>query len=229
MAVKKTERTGEEIKLPSGRVAVMEECRGSDEDVLNNQKRLKKGDAFDVVLLRRLISLDGKPVGQEDLDGLVHGDYLELLLAMRKSLYGETVELEMRCGNCGEKSDWKINLDEIPRRPYPDNDELEVELPSKRKAMIKHTLHRDERKLLGREDITLSELMMMRVKSVDAQPAGLKTLQEMTGPDRRVLREKMMEFTFGPDTEARFCCPSCNQDLVTRLEIESEFFFPKAR
>lgn len=226
MAQAKKDRIGEEIKLPSGRVAVMEECRGSDEDILNNRKAIKKGTAFDTILLRRLVSLDGKPVKPEDLDGLISGDFVALLLQMRKSLYGPIVSLEMTCGSCKEKSSWEINIDEIPRRDYPENDELEVKLPSGRQAVLKHTYHRDDRKLLNREDATLSELMLLRVKSIDGNPTGLKTLQEMTGPDRLFLRDRLKEFTFGPDTEAKFCCPNCGQDLVTRLEVEQEFFFP---
>ena len=226
------ERVGEDIPLPSGRIAVLEECRGIDQEASRNKKLTKQGKAFDLILLRRLISLDSKIlVKQEDLNGLLVGDYDYLLMKIRKSLHGDIIPLKLTCGTCKEESNWEIDLNDVPIKLYPKQDgelieEFLIDTPRGRKVVLKHAHHGDTLGLIRRDNPSQSEFMLVRVKLIDDVPVSLRILQDLPAIEYNFIWEKLDEYSYGPDTVVRFKCPDCGQELITRLEMETGFFYP---
>lgn len=70
-----------EVKLPSGKVAVIEEGKGRH---VRQAQRMSEGDAsmYMNCMMSLLVTVDGKKMVPEDFDDLASNDYVELLAKM---------------------------------------------------------------------------------------------------------------------------------------------------
>jgi len=109
----------EEVILPS--LGKVYECgaksikvrpmRGVEEDILTNQKLVRNGRAFDLLLQNCVTEWNG--IG---FDELLYGDMNTIFAAIRSISLGSDYGVNIQCEECGEKQDEDIDLNTFKQK-----------------------------------------------------------------------------------------------------------------
>ena len=103
----------ETVQLPSGGIAYksgtsfvkVRPMRGLEEDILTNQKLVRSGKAFDMLLSNCITDWNGL-----DLKDLLYGDMNTVFAAIRTISLGADYDVSIICEECGEKQNQTINM-----------------------------------------------------------------------------------------------------------------------
>ena len=218
--------------LPSGTEIELQEMTGREEAILTNKRLALTGDAFNKVMKNCTLRIGDKTeITDNDFLEMLSGDRLALLLFLRKLSYGDEVELSIPCSDseCDGVANVLVDLNDIEIEPYGSEREFTVDLPSGKKVSFVHLTGSMEKRIaaLDKQDVHTS--MLMRIKSIDGQAPNKDSINGMSIRDIGKLRTAMNDVDGGPDTVIETACPKCGSKIRTRLEGESNFFFPSLR
>jgi hypothetical protein len=226
---------GTEITLPSGRKAEITPIDGKTERLLENKERLQTDAVINRYLASRIESLDGDssltPQQKEkEVIDMRTGDRNCLLYELRIDSYGPGMTFNYQCPSCKKTSGYQVNLRElidnetIKIRPYRDGP-LRVELPrSGGHAVVDHPTGREEKKLYD-PNITLSGVMLLRVKELNGKPPTPKDMDALIGEDLAAIRGGIAEMNNGGlDLSLDLTCLDCGNDYTVNLRNLPDFF-----
>lgn len=245
---------GSKVTLPCGylpepggpiyREVRIREMQGFDEDELSNPANARGSKAFDVLLSRCLLSVEGvyeKPDPhkadrrmEEIARQLRLGDRYYLLLALRRLSLGDEYTVTMVCPSCRKQSTFDLDLSDLKRidMPNPESESTEVTLPSGRKVTVRPLMAKDESALAKLRDQHKHDFatasLRLRVTHLDGQLlVSNVALQHLSLRDRDALRSEMFALDGGIDTEAQFECPRCMASFSGDVPLDQpSFFFP---
>lgn len=203
---------------------------GNEEDILFDEKKVKKGDAVNEILLNCIESLDGKKPTMKDILEFKAPDRLTLLVWIRQESYGDIIEnAEITCRRCKHTNIVDIDLSELPyKESDTEEDTFTVAIDGKQ-VIFGHIDGKQEKKLLNIDKDLMTMGMLIRIKEVEGvHPNGIKKwLKGLPVKERNALRKAMQETDCGIDTEITLQCEECGSKIVTRVESLANFFFPQ--
>lgn len=240
----------DEVILPGGllrptgelsRMAIVRELTGAHEEAIVRART--SGNVIRV--LRALVesgtaTIGGRVPERDELDDLLVGDWFALILGIRCTTYGETIDLEsVQCPHCAELFDITINLREIPVTTLADpilDREFQVSLRKGRSARMKLPTGRDQQAIWDRPNLSsaerytviLSHCVLEIVNAdgtkidVSANPAVVR--DGLSIPDRQTLLNELDKHQSGPRfEELSFEHPPCGKEVAFPLEIADMF------
>jgi len=216
----------------------LREMTGYEEDILANDN-LPPMERFDRIIKQCVVSIgditDRQQIAQI-IDNMVVSDRVYLLILLRRATLGDIFRMEFTCPQCKKKFTATVDLSTLEiKRPAEYQDEVEVELPSGKKAILEVYRGATERQLarLSKADNVLSIAILGRLKQlngtpIDKSPTGLEIVKSLSYRDRMFLRNKFEEMEGGVDTTLEVTCPECGYEFQSILDpAQRGFFFPQ--
>lgn len=178
------------------------------------------------------------------------GDYQYLLHKIRVVTYGPEYNMRVRCSNCGEAFDAKINLDSLNVIELEDGSdmrsELTLTLPRSKKQvelnlqtprMLDNISLQTAELKRKQKDATSDELGLVitlqnLIRKVDGEvlnPAKMENFvknMEMMDVNYIIQKAAKLNERLGIDNTVIVKCAECGYDVVTTFRITSEFFGP---
>ena len=225
------------------------EMTAKEEDILTSKSLIQKGVVFDKLLQNLIVN---SMIGPQQL---LIGDKNALLIAARRSGYGEMYETKVNCPSCGANQEISFDLTDATTKGPPSLAECSsklgsaitqtetgtfvVRLPkSEVEVELKLITGADEKKLLAAREMrkkkklpanAITEQLRLCVASV----AGTSDRQEvdrfvsnMPARDSRFIRKVMAEITPNIDLTQEFVCGECYHEQDLEVPINPEFFWP---
>lgn len=215
----------------------LREISGVEEDLLlaKSGSPLQK---FNTVLTNCITRI-GPFTAREDIARLTldmrTGDRAFLLICLRRVSLGDEYPFEYKCENeqCGAKSTLTVDLSEL--ETFASEDPMktvwDIELPSKRKAVVKiatgHMEMDQDRK--GKASDPVTRALVSRLESLDGQPVTVAMVQKMSLRDRDALRAAFDRIEGGIETTVDVECQVCKTEASVEVNpATAGFFFPSA-
>lgn len=211
------------------RDAEVRELTGEDEEAL--AKQTSPGKVLLAILERGTVSIGGKRATRKMLDDLLTGDRDTLLLAIRRATFGDEVTMTARCSECGEFSDFEINLkDDIPVKSLDSAADRNFSVQC-RAGLVEVCLPNGavQRELMSSADKSLAEintiLLAGSVQSVNGFPSvGQPTVRRLGMRDRETITVELAERNPGPQMDdVSKACDKCGGDARLSLSLASLF------
>tara|TARA_R110001592_G_scaffold353235_1_gene651935 strand:+ start:135 stop:1010 length:876 start_codon:yes stop_codon:yes gene_type:complete len=217
-----------------------------EEDILTSPSLLKKNLTMERLLRSVIIN---KMI---DPQHLLIGDRNAILVATRKTGYGEDYEVKTSCPSCLAPNEWSTNLDEVKvvkggvasAEGYEvsdnENGTFDVVLPkSKVTVTVKLLTGRDEKEIAARaqkrkkhklEENNLTEQLKAMIISVNGT-RNFKDVENFVNfvPafDSKYLRNAYAKIMPNIDMSHDFECSSCDWEGTMEVPLTAEFFWPK--
>jgi hypothetical protein len=225
------------------------EMTAKEEDILTSKSLIQKGVVFDKLLQSLIVN---SMIGPHQL---LIGDKNALLIAARRSGYGEMYETSVNCPSCGVQQDISFDLTDASIKGPPsleassdnvgtpitqtDSGTFLARLPkSNLDVELKLITGSDERKLAAtlemRKKKKLSEnILTEHLRACIVSVAGNEDRQEiekfinvMPARDSRFVRKVMTEVTPNIDLTQEFICEECYHEQDLEVPINATFFWP---
>tara|TARA_Y100001972_G_C7539497_1_gene271531 strand:+ start:36 stop:752 length:717 start_codon:yes stop_codon:yes gene_type:complete len=174
-----------------------------------------------------------------DVDSLAMFDLETLFLALRSKSVGESVDLKLKCEDCGTPNDMSINFDDI-ETPVVDRENVNISITEDVGIVMKYPSVSEVEKYTGtdsdkQEDIeTAMNVILACIDSIydadnvyDAKDESEKSLTNFIESLSSVQFLKISEFLQGMPSlsyDAKFNCVSCGKENITELRGLSSFF-----
>lgn len=225
------------VTLPSGLEAIVKPLTGRAEKILTDKQLIKNGTAADRFMAECVESIGGAenmtPQQKEKaLLDMYSGDRNYLLLMIRIEGFGPELCFNSKCPECKKTAGYTANLEEMLAdgtfkiHPYGENPRR-VELPvSGGYAEIVHMTGAIERRMAKLPENDLHQLMLLRIASLNGNPATIKDLENMYGRDLLALRSAMNEMRGGLAAEIELECAECGNTYTVPLTGIQDFFLP---
>jgi hypothetical protein len=211
-----------------------------EEDILTSRAHIKNGTVITELIKSCLID---KSI---DVDELIAGDRVALMVALRITGYGADYEVECECPKCNAKTKQSFNLADLKIKrleidPVSEGSNLfEVVLPvSKKTLKVKFLNGYDEKELstlmarkqkLGLQtDSLITDKLNFSITSVDNITDKNKISQfvnNMPARDSLVLRRFLDNNEPGIDMNVTMKCTSCFEESDLKLPLGVSFFWP---
>jgi hypothetical protein len=233
------------VECPSGLKVMVREFLVKDEDLLADQKAIKRGIASTKLLSSITTSMeDPGPYDFEDKvdwSKTLLGDRMVVFLFNRVATWGEFMDLRLTCPACGATSEVEVNLEDLEIKPLPESgfnhiktgDPITVTLPSSgTKVGFRLLVGNDEQrvaKLQKNNQASMSSAYLRyRIVDIDgvSRPTWKSWLQELSARDAAFLRAEFDSHDGGIEHGYDFDCPSCGQDWHDDVKFGSDFLFP---
>ena len=160
------------------------------------------------------------------------GDRVFLLIAIRRVSLGDAFEFEIKCPECNSKERKVVDLSTLDITQMPDKKIrfYNEQLPSGRECRMKILTGIEEGKMsqvrVSNRDI-MSKALMLRIESINDEPADLASVKALSIRDRNHLRAGFNKQEGGVDTGVDISCNNCENEYSTEIDIgQSGFFFP---
>lgn len=230
-----------EVELPAGFIdaagnllkkAQVRELNGEDEEALarggNSSSYVRY---LHTVLSRAVVRLGEQEPDYAMLQGLLMGDRVMLLLAIRRVTYGEDVEYKLTCPKCDEDFDVVVELDkDVKIREMEDPYKRTHDVPLRKgKATIRFINGADQEAAFGDGKRTVAEqntvILSRCVTHLDGQPVvGDTPIRQMGLQDRSTLMRFLADNQPGPLLgEVSVPCSSCGEISPLGMSIEDLF------
>lgn len=211
-----------------------------EEDILTSRAYIKNGTVITELIKSCLID---KSI---NVDELITGDRVALMVALRITGYGSDYDVECECPQCSAKSKQTFNLSELKIKrleiePISQGSNLfEVVLPvSKKTVKVRFLNGYDEKELattasrkqkLGLQtDSIVTDKLNISITSVDNITDRNKITQfvnNMPARDSLLLRKFLDSNEPGIDMTVTMKCPSCFEESDLKLPLGTSFFWP---
>lgn len=225
--------------LSSGVIQLFE-VTAKHEDILSNTALLKKGTVLDD-FLKALIATPNV-----DMNDVLLGDKDAILLAARRSAYGDNYVVDTKCTSCDSDVKVTIDLGSIKVKPFDfsglerGQNSFSFTLPSSGKTIVwKLLTHKDE----GAIDSELKNLSKLQstspevttrlkylIQSVDGNSdrAFVKKFVdvELSAKDSLAFRKHVRVSTPSIDMNYDFVCPKCGHEERRSVPMGANFFWP---
>lgn len=224
----------ETVQLPSGKMAVVREMTGREEDLLSNEKLMRQGKATDLVLQNVIVDLNGEGKATDlELSRMLSADREAIMIHTRVLSYGEIVESELECEDCKKTFTVDVDLSQLEFKAAPENLETQVKLSDKETVVtLLPMTGADEKRLFSAiqegKDV-LSSMLMVYVKQVgDLKANQIRPwIQNLRLRDRTLLRSTIKDMQYGYQTQVTCTCPACNAENKVSVVQLKGFFFPE--
>jgi len=228
------------VKLPAGLVtaggivrdAEVQELTGEHEEALAKARANNSPGRFVQVLLQSgVASIGGEKPTLKQLTSLLQGDIDALLLGIRKATFGKHFELEqVRCPNCGELNDLKMDLDDIPMETLEEDREVEVELRFGRKARLTFPTGEVQAELYKNADLTPPEMVSILLShcvlgftekdGLFRPSTGMADVKKMGKKDRDIINTFLYTNQPGPRyDDVKAACHACDSEVEVPLNV----------
>jgi hypothetical protein len=210
--------------------AIVRELNGYDEEILARCKSV--GAAMQVMLERAVVQIGGKPATQDDLNDMIAGDRMELLLAIRSLTWGEDVETFSRCSHCDAVNETEIEVLDIPRNIVEDKVSARtftLEL-SRGEATFRYPSGAFHKKVLANKFATGAETTSAMIADCAVEIPGLvvvtpETAKKMSLRDRQKIVTYFATHLVGPNVDAvPVTCSACGEEYT--LALSAGVLFP---
>lgn len=179
---------------------------------------------------------------------LLSADEHFLLLKLRIHTFGPDYHIVGKCSECGKKSEYDINLDDLIVHELDDNftEPIEMKLPdSGDKIQVRLLRNEDidavekQAKRLSRSikvnqgeiEYVLRMARMIKVINKEEQdPVSAQSyVESMTSRDSAYFWSILDDIRIGYESRLTVTCPECGEEFEVFVPINSEFFRPKFR
>lgn len=227
------------LKLPLGGEVEYRGMRGRDEDILLNQKKMQSGEGLDEILANCTVRLkesdaeDAKwkeKVSVEDIQRMLSPDKMALLLAVRRESFGDEQDVEVQCGECGEKSTFTVDLAQVPSKPAPEEPRpYEVKLSDGTRVTFDFPNGKKEAFIARQRENIVTLAMLTRLVTVEGvdRNGHKEWLLDLPVRLRKELQKAMESKDCGPDTEAEQSCPICGGKVRFHYNSSQSFLYPE--
>lgn len=214
-----------------------------EEDLLISPSLNEKGVAIDRVIESLIVST------RVDATTLVPGDKNAILMAARKSAYGNEYEFAALCQQCLTKNDIKVNLDSIKCKEivedetakYLDNGNILIILPKSGASVEVKILNSEDERIIeetskkriknnlpAEELLTRYRRMIVSVNgSNETSTINNFVINALGIADSRFLRKKFMEMVPDVSFDYSHNCNNCGSLMEGGVPIGTDFFWPK--
>jgi transcription elongation factor Elf1 len=213
-----------------------------EEDILTSKTLIKQGVALERLLKSVIVDKSIDP------STMLTGDRNALLIATRKSGYGEEYNAKINCPSCNNVNEVAYNLDDVETLSPPE--ESEVKWNSEGNMLVTLPLSKLEveaRLLTGKEEMYLSRLQESKRKKRLLETSMQDVLKSMVisvngdtssevlklfisrvpARDIKHLREVYKRNTPNVEMNHEFECENCNYRTVLEVPFTIEFFWPR--
>lgn len=213
-----------------------------EEDILTSKTLIKQGVALERLLKSVIVDKSIDP------STMLTGDRNALLIAARKSGYGEEYNAKINCPSCNSVNEIVYNLDEV-ETITPSEDE-EVKWNSEGNMLVTLPLSKLEveaKLLTGKEEMHLSRMQESKRKKKLLETSMQDVLKSMIvsvngdssaeilklfisrvpARDIKHLREVYKRNTPNVEMNHDFECENCNYGTVLEVPFTVEFFWPR--
>lgn len=214
---------------------------GEEEQILATPRFVKRGMAIDMIF-QKCIKENFRT------NDLLSVDRNKLLIYLRGISYTPEYDVEIKCTECSQKFATVIDLNMLEVEECPDdfNEEDLVGVLPVSGFQYKYRLstgsdeqaistYRDKRiSKFGdqSEDDTLlyrTAILMEEIEGIRDTREIQHLLKKLSIADVAHLRNEVTAPPFGVDTELLMMCPSCNEEFLIELPLETNFFFPRKK
>lgn len=217
-----------------------------EEDILTSPSLMKKNLTIERLL--KSVILDKKI----DPQHLLIGDRNAIIVATRKTGYGEDYQVKTSCPSCYSANEWHVNLEEMSLQhggttqaegySVVDNDDgtFCVTLPkTKVEVTVKLLTGRDEkqistaaqkRKKHKLEENSLTEQLKAMIVAVNGS-RNYRDIENfinfVPAYDSKYLRNAYAKIMPNVDMNDEFECTTCSFEGILEVPLTAEFFWPK--
>ena len=227
-----------EFELPSGIPVKIKEIDGAAEKALTNQKLLKSGRAMNVLMLKALVSYDGKPLPTNEgeansiLLDMKTGDRNYLLLRIRMQSYGNEIIFNRECPKCHKTSGYKMDLQEMldkgELKVYPFRDDVPIIVETRDGvAEVDYMTGRTEQWLMQQKEIDSVIMALAACKMFNNHAPTYKEFENMRAKDLNKIRLTFLDLKGGLDPRIELVCLDCNNSYSISLHEIPDFFIPR--
>jgi len=239
------------IAYPSGSSSVKSKpMRGIEEDILTNQKLVRTGKAFDMIVKNCVTDWNGI-----DPEELLFGDLNTIYVALRSISYGSEYKAQVVCPDCGEKTNLDANLSEFSIKPLEANPVnagtnlftwtsmsgivIKFRMLTSKDSKVLDNIERQRKANKEKNpETTMTDFLTQIIVSLK-NPGGMEIIDKLD--IKRIIREYLplnviQEFTsyvneIRPDLDmtVSFECPECGAVNKLPVPITAEFFWPAGR
>ena len=225
--------------LPSGRPVEIHELTGKAEKVLTSKPDLQSGKWFNKFIAHALVSLDDKPVPDNEgelislLLDMKSGDRNYLALQIRMLNYGPELIFNHECPKCGKTSGYKVDLQEMlddgTLQVHPYRKDVPIMLETRAgTAEIDYMTGRVEQWLAEQKELDTIKIAVASCKSFNGKPPVYKEFTEMFSGDLARIRLAGSELNAkgGLNASIELDCPDCGNSYSVMLYQIPDFFTP---
>lgn len=235
------------VRLPSngwyyedGKCEVFcEYMTAKDEQILLTPELLKKGNAFDVLLSRKIKDKGIVP------ENLLVGDQNAILMFLRCTAYGNQYEVRMVSPFTMEEYNEIVDLSKLTNKEVkmPDSDKLHTYttkdgkhsirfkiLTAKEENMVQNKAESNKKISAGVNEV-ITERLKYQIVSLDGNNDTRRIhdwVNTMRPSLSKEIRKYIDEVTPGLDMDYEFMCPFTGQPFQTAIPITSKFFYPES-
>jgi hypothetical protein len=221
----------------------VKQMTAKEEDILTSRSLLKKGVALDRLIKSIIVD---KRINAESL---LVGDRNAIIIAARRSGYGNLYETKVTCPACSTQQDYTFDLNEaevyegkaLEELGVVSNDDntFDVVLPQTsitvtfkvltgydEKTLVNGVEH-DRRKKGVEQNVTRQLTHIICAANGDRSPQTIKYLVEnIPSIDARHLRMVYRHATPNIDLEQHFMCNECEYEHSMEVPLTADFFWP---
>lgn len=227
-----------EVTLPlSGAVVVGQEGTGYVDRIL-----MRKGKRIHELLPDYLLALtktiNGEKPSRADIIKLLVPDFEFLLIEAYKLNYGDILEFNNVCAECGKLTSHSFDISTLPMLPLPKacsgppDPTLDLVLPrSKKRARVgfltvqNDMIFNEAFLSTGQADLNQGDFLALRMLEGE-DPVSYEAVVSLPLMDHKALRKKRRELQAGYDTLVTVQCEHCSAyDVVNILGLR-DFLFP---
>jgi|SRR6185437_1556264 hypothetical protein len=238
------------VNLPGGllkdgkvtRTVLVKELNGSDEEALSRAAQsLNQFHFVDRLLKLGVLRIGEYPVSLTEklLGELLIGDREQLILGIRKSTYGEDIEIDpWNCPSCGVKAKLTFTIDDIPSVKLDDpanKIEFDIELRKGRTAHVRLASGNDQITVYEDSELTMAERQSVllekcveaitdssgTVHTIAAFPSMIRTMGMV---DRHKILDALSDGQPGPKyDQIKHKCAACGEDVNVAVGLGNLF------
>jgi len=247
-----------EVPLPSGGktypsqvdAITIRPMRGIEEDILTNQRLVRSGKAFDMILANCVTNWNG--LTQEEL---LFGDMNALFVALRSISYGSDYNVQITCPECGHKDNVEISLTEFTNKELSEDpvilgqnnfewesaDGFKINfrlMTAKDSKSIQEIERKRKAQKLDNPEATVTDILTQIITSI-RNPKGTVVTDKLE--IQQIIKKYLpvtiiQEFTnymndIRPDFDMNYNheCSNCGSVNNISVPITAEFFWPRGR
>lgn len=244
------------ITLPSGMSGEIRGFKGKEAHALADPALRRTNGSIDVMLKSCFVAVVdpgpyphvkvGEPV---DWQRILLGDRFDALMRIRGLSWGPLYEFGVQCGKCKEKYEWELSLDDMPRKPLPEETRAKIRAGdtlfdialgdgktlSFELAYGLHEQRANKKRHEQRNQWSLVDAILNQTKRIsdipfpEASKAQRAYLDELSWQDLREAFDDMQLVDCGVETDIETECPYCRWVQGVRFPFEEGFFLPRRK
>lgn len=230
---KRPERLEERVTLPSNTKVTIMETTGKEESVVSSMA--SKKSYFESInkflcLVTKDIGDEQGPATEKQIEDLLLGDRVAILLRCRQLSHGNSVQIDIKCNNCETESSHEVDLDPILEsiKPYKEGDQREFSIDIDGYPLYFELANgRVEKKIAESKVVDVNrKLFSMRFWEETGKGNLPVDLRNFRSRDLATIRKYVADLEFDIDSNVSVSCPECSATSVVGLLESRHFLFP---